>query len=439
MPNTKIIIISYYYAPSNIMAAIRMSKISKYLIRDGYDVTVVTSANNTLLFLKENEDTDTILEEDTINVPVIRVEHSRLYQYLCKQIRLRFNHVKPGEDRSRTQEAGYLKMKRRILHLGLFFLSLVQDYDFVHQGYKIIKKVNKKNDVIVISSYGPLGSHLLGLKIKKRNHFKWIADFRDPIAQKENAIYEYRLNKWYERKICKKADLVTAISTGTLKTIGYNKGQVITNGFDPEDLLYLDDSITNPTKYRIVYTGTLYSGKRDLSPLFLAIREIEKKDKNLVHKIEIIYAGVQEEVFFSMAKKIGVEQYVCSIGKVERKKALELQKSADLLVVATWNNVEGNGVLSGKFLEYLMFNTPILGLVSGKYCNSELKQRIDECNIGFCYEEGKNNNRELVGFLQNELDNYVKHKAGNGNRKIINRYSYSYITNQFIDIIKDKL
>ena len=117
-----------------------------------------------------------------------------------------------------------------------------------------------------------------------------------------------------------------------------------------------------------------------------------------------------------------------------------MQKSAHLLIVATWNNIEGSGILPGKFLEYLMFDARILGIVSGECCNSELKQRIDETNIGYCYEEGRGeSNEELIRFLRNELENYTQNKIVKRNEKKINCYSYSYITNQFIDIIKEKL
>ena len=400
---------------------------------------VITSVNNTLLFLKEEEDSDIILKEDTIDIPTIKVKHSFLYQFICQKIRSHYRQEKYQETKIRQNEAGSQMVKRKVLHGLLFCLSLFQDYDFVHQGYKVIKNLSENGKDIVISSYGPLGSHLLGLKLKKKKHFKWIADFRDAIAQQENDLYEYKVNKWYERTICKNADFVTAISEGVLKTLGV-KGQVITNGFDPEDLTYLREDITKTSKYRIVYTGTLYSGRRDLCPLFRVIKEIEKEDNKLVDKIEIIYAGGQEGVFFNMAEITGGEQYARSIGKVDRKKALELQKSADLLIVATWNNIEGSGILSGKFLEYLMFNKQILGIVSGKYCNSELKQRIDECNIGYCYEEAdKNGNTELKKFLKNELLNYEQNRVEIRNDKKINNYSYECITKEFIDIIKDKL
>lgn len=86
----KIIIISYFFAPANMIGAVRMTKLAKYFVKKGYEVEVLTSPNNSILFQKENNGFDEILYNDIKNVNVTRIEHGRLYKKLAKLLRNRF-------------------------------------------------------------------------------------------------------------------------------------------------------------------------------------------------------------------------------------------------------------------------------------------------------------------------------------------------------------
>ena len=65
----KILIICNYFAPDNTIAAVRITKIAKYLKRYGYDIVVV--AENRQESIK-----DEILEKDAEDIKVIRVANS---------------------------------------------------------------------------------------------------------------------------------------------------------------------------------------------------------------------------------------------------------------------------------------------------------------------------------------------------------------------------
>lgn len=57
-----------------------------------------------------------------------------------------------------------------------------------------------------------------------------------------------------------------------------------------------------------------------------------------------------------------------------------------MLVVATWNEKNYEGVMTGKIYEYLLANKPIIGIISGKLSSSALAGLIKSCNIGIAYE-----------------------------------------------------
>jgi hypothetical protein len=62
------------------------------------------------------------------------------------------------------------------------------------------------------------------------------------------------------------------------------------------------------------------------------------------------------------------------------------------LVLATWNNINEQGVLTGKFFEYLMLHKPIVAVVNGNQRNSLLKEIINDLEVGVTYEEINNLN-----------------------------------------------
>ena len=132
---------------------------------------------------------------------------------------------------------------------------------------------------------------------------------------------------------------------------------MIYNGYDHED--QLPEAISQSDKIvRLVYTGELYNGKRDLSPLFQAISTLLKEQKIQPEDIEIIYAGKSGDCFVSQISCFpGIKYTNC--GFISRQDALALQSGADLLLLASWCEPNEKEVLTGKFFEYLQMKKPI--------------------------------------------------------------------------------
>jgi len=440
----ELVIISYYYAPANMMGAIRMSKLSKYFADMGYKVTVITSVNNSLLFMKEMASEDPILADDVKGLRILKVSHGYLYSLIAKRIRRKVSTINlmPYED---FNKGLIKKLKKYFMHYGVYFLSLLQDYEFYMQSRKYLNKIKFNDNTVLISTYGPLANHIISRKIinKQNQKVKWIADFRDPIAQPENYGLEHKINKYFEKKICEEASRVVAVSEGYLKSLNMNlnaKGFVITNGYDKSDVKYISE------KYRInkltfVYTGTLYSGKRDLSPLFKVIKELSQSKIIDLANIMFYYAGVEGTHFLNEAKKYGLEKQVCSIGNVSRVESLNLQASADILVAATWNNLKDSGILPGKFLEYMLLNKTVLAFVCGNETNSEIKALIEETKLGVCYEEGGSlDDYELLKtFIINKYEEFIDTSKikFTGNKRKLEKYCYTAISSEYAELIEN--
>ena len=431
MTNKKIIIISYFFAPANMMGAIRMTKISKYLFKKGYDISVITSDNSTLLFQKEKCDVDPFLQNDIEGMDVRRVKHGFLYSFVSKILR-KFSTGRPSYVQTKTTKKR--TFKRKLLHYILFYMSLWQDKDFARRGKKVFKSLSSQEGNIIISSYGPVASHLLAAKVKGKKDVL-ICDFRDPIAQNTNYKHEFKVNKRLEKTFINRSDYVVAVSKGYLASLGLeedNNHLVITNGFDLSDYNEVVSKENRREKIVISYVGTLYSGKRDLTPLFKALNELRSLEGLDISRFELHYAGPQGDYFNDVCSKSGLSDISKNFGQITRDESVKLQAESDCILVLTWNDYDGQGVLPGKFFEAMMFDKPLLVLVSGTSKNSEIKKLLPE-NAGFCFEEANENDlNHLKDFLRSLYFN-----EGHFSMDGFHKYNYKNIATKYEMIIEN--
>jgi len=444
----RVIIVSYYYSPANIIGAVRASKLSKYLHRLGYEVNVICSEDNKLLFYPGEIKEDKTLINDTKYIAKTVISHSVAYKSFARTLMkvsmklLKSNSGTGAVDSQNGKSSGFRKMIKNVLHFCLFVVSLLQDYDFLRQTRKHLK-TNKLECDVVISTYGPIASHLVGKYIRKNyRHSKWVADFRDPIAQPTNGYLEYQINKSIEASICKNADIVTAVSNGYLNEVTSSsrsvESYVITNGFDTDDLQFSGES-SNDGVFSFVYTGTTYGGRRDVTPIFESLAGLIHEGLIDKRYVKFRYAGNEVGQIIKQARKFNLDDIVESYGFLPRRDALALQAKSTFLVVSTWNEQQHEGVLPGKFLEYMLFKKPIISIVNGDVSGSEIGKIIDEYQLGICYETVNANDdlKQLQDYLYMQYCSF----ASTGNiqfkavKEKIEKHNYQNIADQFDKII----
>jgi hypothetical protein len=398
---SKILILSYYFAPGNLMGAVRPTKLAKYLSREGYNVSVVSSIENKWLFLNNKVKIDEILLQDSKELNIFRPSHSWLFIFLSSIVRFLMNRILvPNKNSIKISDNGNnykLNFKYKFIKNSMFFMSLLQDIDFTISAFFSKRvRVLAKESSHVISTYGPYSSHFLGFVLKNvfNNNLYWIADFRDPIAQPTDTKFQFKINKWIENRVCEKADRIVSVSDGYSESIVSSrylyKSSIITNGFDREDLLnvsFKDEYKDNKKdKFIISYTGTTYGGRRDLKPLFSVFKELILDENFFSDRLEFHYAGPESDLISQLARVFGISKIVFTHGILTRNDALILNYNSSLIVVATWNDKDHLGVLPGKFFESLLFNKPLIVLVNCIIGNSEIKRITNAYNLGVTYE-----------------------------------------------------
>jgi glycosyltransferase involved in cell wall biosynthesis len=257
---------------------------------------------------------------------------------------------------------------------------------------------------MVISTGGPYSTHIVGYILKRRKLTKsWVVDWRD--LWTDNHIFPGLpglriVERYIEYSFHRQADVVTTVSeplADRLRNQVGTKVQVIYNGFDPDDYDTLADESIFPADnvFRIVYTGTIYPGKQDPTPLFQAIKILASQRKLSPERLQVIFAGHNIDVP-AIAQQEGVERYVQYAGLVPRQDALRMQRDADALLFLEYEAPGIEGILTGKLFEYLFVQIPIIAV--GISEDSAAGCIIERTGSGHAY--GKDTKRLTDALLQ---------------------------------------
>lgn len=253
------------------------------------------------------------------------------------------------------------------------------------------KAVQYRHWDLVVSSAWPYGVHRPAYKLRKSGKAAyWIADWRD--LWTDNHLYPglpgFRVvERFLEKRWSQAADAITTVSeplADKLRAKYGDKVHVIYNGFDPEDYEKLSVERIMPSNglFRIVYTGSIYSGYRDPSPLFEAVHNLSTCGKVGPDSLKIIFCGNNAD-FADLAHKHSVEEFVEYAGFLPRQQALRMQRDADALLFLEFESENVKGILTGKLFEYLFAGPPIWAVGVGKGSSAGLL--LSKTGRGKCF------------------------------------------------------
>lgn len=436
-----IAVISKYFAPENEISAVRPTKLIKYLKKsDEYFFTVITTEKPPDMIK------DGLLKRDLPCANrVIRISEennfSRFLSWIIRAVKTICGNYIPAPGTSISVKAKNgkfpVKANRGFLGESWAFLKFIAEYQKGLNYYRNVKKYLKEHRVgydIIFSTYGPYATHWIGKYMKKQNpEAFWIADFRDgPVDDFAPRLFR-RYCENYPKRICRNADLVTAVSQGVLDELALPdriRGQVIPNGYDRDDIKGFLPRTPNE-KMTFTYTGALYKGKRDLTPFFYSLNELMEQRLIDRSKIKLQYAGMESVQFIEQAALYHLNDIAVSYGNVEREHALRLQWESDILLLASWNRKGKTGIVTGKLLEYMMTGRPVLSLISGELPNSKIKEITEACRLGFCYEQATEGRDyvELKKYILEQYHTFLREGSVRfcPNSEEIEKYSYAKI------------
>ncbi|HVW84187.1 MAG TPA: glycosyltransferase, partial [Bryobacteraceae bacterium] len=244
MPPITLLIFAYHFPPENSIGGQRPFRFYKYLSRMGYRCHVITAA-------RQEE-----ANPDVTHVPDPFIETQR-------------------------DGAGW-QVERFIRKFLLPGVVGVRWGRMAAKAGQAIIRANRTGPVAILSTFPPLGTHIAGWELSRREGVPWIADFRDPMGDNPGHVgfsqAQHGLYNSLEHLVFRSADLIIA-NTDTAADqwrarYPEKKSRIhlIWNGFDPENKLR---PLPVPEHKRKVvsHVGSLYGG-RTVTPLLESVARL---------------------------------------------------------------------------------------------------------------------------------------------------------------------
>jgi len=380
----KVLLVSYWFPPANTMAAIRIGKLAKYLDDAGHDVRVLAarSPEDPSLPVELPEDrvirtryweVDHIL--DPITRPLRRVAQALFWLGGKKSEPVQIKGSAPSDAPMSIATA---------IRWHYHALMQMPDSRIGWRGYALDaarRLMASWRPDIIVASAPPFTCLVVARRLGREFDVPWVAEFRDIWVDNPyntDPIWRQRIDRVVERAILNSADGIVTVTPIWSEVVERQYGHPVTtilNGYAEEDRVEPSPAAPSET-VSIVYTGGVYPGFRDPSPLFAAIALLDDRRRH----VEVLFYGPEADDVMPLAESHGVADRVFVRPRVGHRESLRIQATADVLLLMQWNDAKDEGNIPGKFFEYLGARRPILML---GYEQGILARMIRERGAGF--------------------------------------------------------
>jgi len=358
----KVLIVSFWFPPANVVGAIRVGKLARYLDQHGYDVRILTT--------ELGDDRSLPLE-----IPREKVIYTDYWQrrdrlaLLSRPLRRR-SAVAPSASREAFSLEGKPPRKSARDWLQRQYYAVIHIPDIRSDWTKTALPAGRRlvenwGPDIIFASAPPFTGLVVAGRLGRAFKIPWVADFRDlwvdnPYYGHSEPVWRWPVDATIERLMVRDAAVLITVSPVWAEQLRrrHNKpAEVVYNGYAEEDfpgspLLEDQDEVL-----RIRYTGSIYQRFRDPSALFAAIALLERTLRN---RVSVEFIGDTGDEILTLAERYRVSDCVIVRPPVPYRCALKLQMNSDILLLLQWSNQADEGNLPGKIFEYLYARRPIL-------------------------------------------------------------------------------
>jgi glycosyltransferase involved in cell wall biosynthesis len=409
----RVLFVGQHSPPSPLSAARRTAGLTKYLSRLGYRVTVLTSK---------------VSGQGEIEGAAEVVRTSDL---MSSRLNWRRSNLRTlggaGKD------SAYAKASR-LETLVVPDVSLVTWLPFAVSRALRLARSGRFDCVITTSP--PESTHLVGLALRRLG-IPWIADFRDgwtfeTLHDPWPLGFQRRADSALERAVVRRADAVVGVTAPIAEDLrerlAPSRAEVITNGFDPEQIPrdVSADAALSRERHSLVHTGRMAVAGRTPRHLLEAVRRLSHESPEDAGKLEVVFAGPLSHEERTLIEAPDLGESARALGPVDHEQALRLQQAADslLLFAEGWTRTS---VATGKLYEYLAAGRPIL--VLGE--ESEAARIVLETGAGQVVAA------DDPALLADALRRLVRSPGKGAVPGSVEKYSYPEIAAQFASLIEE--
>ena len=370
-----LLIQAYKYPPVQAPSALRLYQLTRYVASNFEKISIQTS-NNAKYFKK---DESLVLKE--LDVFQIKTNDLRAQKGSRKQESLTLS--------PHQKQALLYRLFAKLYH-SFPFVYFTGDgaYTYMRESYKkAVKLIEEEGITHILSSYRPWADHIVCYRLKKKfPHLIWIADFRDlAIDPVRKDVWWPGLQRYYQKRLLKKADIVTTVSNGLaqrLEPFANKKIVVVRNGLAQLPAGFMTAPLSN--KFTITYTGSLYPKLQSAALLFECLRALLNDGLINITQLELQYAGKDGLLWEQWTAKYSLSHLSTNLGLVSLNKAKKLQANSQMNLLLSWSAKDYGGIMTAKLADYLYAGRPIIALLNGS-ADPEFNQLIEATGGGKVY------------------------------------------------------
>lgn len=358
----RVLIIAYYWPPNAGVGVYRWLKFAKYLPQFGWQPVVYTPENPELQAVDAGLEADIPAAAEVIKAPITE-PYSWYKRFTGKRTDERLQTAFLREEAGPTWKEDLANWLR-----SNFFIPDARVW-WVKPSVKRLEKYLKEHPVdLIVTTGSPHSLHLIGRALKRSTGLPWLADLRDPWT---NIDYysQLKLTRWadaeqhkLERAVLQEADQVLTVSwhwAHELQALGASTVEVITNGYDPDDMPPPPAALDE--RWSLVHVGSI-TATRDVPSLWSALGERLRCDAEFKERFVLRLVGGVDHTVLRSIEDAGLIGHVERIGQVGHKEALRYMQSAHVLLLPVNDTPNVMGFLPAKVFEYLAVQRPILAI-----------------------------------------------------------------------------
>ena len=351
----RLLYLAYWVPPRNAIGTLRSVNVLKHLPKFGWDITTVTAA------------VDPEEGRGSMIAPYVETGYFDIKGSIKRLAGIR-NGKPPAGLPARTPNG---VNKHGALRRIATMLSSVVSYPDDYVGW-LPYAVGTTRRLIarggwdaMLTSAPPMTTNLIAAL--SHGSVPWIADLRDLWAENDSsertmiqALFDNRL----ERASLSRATALTAASE--LSAARFQRRFPgtpcfpIYNGFDAEE--WQNVPFDRESRCTFVYAGHLYSGKRDPTVLFAALRSILNDGLAAPEEVRVDFYTPHDSWVLQLIGAYRLEGIVEVQGFVDRAAVLAAERRANRLLVLSWDGPTAEGVVAGKLFEYFGARRPVLAI-----------------------------------------------------------------------------
>lgn len=357
----KVLVITYYWPPGGGAGVQRWLKFVKYFRDFGWEP---------VLYIPENpeypERDESLVKDVPSEITILRQSVWEPY-FLYKKLAGRRRDEKISPAFLSENRPNRLVENLSVWIRGNFFIPDARMF-WIRPSVRFLLRYLADHPVDVIVSTGPPHSlHMIAQALSLRLNLPWLADFRDPwtnidfYGQLKLSGFADRKHRRFERNVLQNATAVTVISNSMAEDFNrilVRNYEVITNGFDEEDITYTP-KLHLDSKFTLAHIGTLVR-TRNPESLWIALTRLLSIHPEIKNVLEIKLVGKVDYTVIASIEDHGLTPYLNHIPYLPHDKAVMVQRQAQVLLLIINETPNAKMILTGKFFEYLAARRPIL-------------------------------------------------------------------------------